>query len=176
MMEEVWKDIIEYPGYQISNLGRIKSFRKIDKINGLIRKACSTGEYLCISINYKNIKIHRLVCKYFVENPFNYNTVNHKDGDKTNNVFTNLEWCTNSYNVKHAYDALGRTSPSTGKRGKLWKLSKKVIQMNSNEEIIKIWDAIMEASRELGVDRSDIIKVCTGKRKTCGGFKWKYLN
>jgi hypothetical protein len=49
------------------------------------------------------IKIHRLVAQYFVPNHNDLPEVNHKDGDKSNTHYTNLEWCTRSDNVKHAY-------------------------------------------------------------------------
>lgn len=51
----------------------------------------------------KLFKIHRLVAKYFIPNPNNLPMVNHKDGNKTNNNKSNLEWCTNRENTIHAY-------------------------------------------------------------------------
>lgn len=58
--------------------------------------------------------VHRLVALYFVDNPNNYNEVNHLDGNKENNHFTNLEWCTHKQNIVHSYIMLNRTV----KRGK----------------------------------------------------------
>ena len=53
----------------------------------------------------KRMRVHILVAIYFVKNnnPDLYNIVNHKDGDKSHNIYTNLEWCDTSYNTKHAY-------------------------------------------------------------------------
>lgn len=51
----------------------------------------------------KDKYIHRLVAELFVDNPNGYKEVNHKDGDKTNNHATNLEWCTRSQNNRHAF-------------------------------------------------------------------------
>jgi hypothetical protein len=63
--------------------------------------------YINISlyINGKNktYRIHRLVAEYYLPNPNNYPQVNHIDGNKNNNHFSNLEWCDNSHNQKHAY-------------------------------------------------------------------------
>ena len=52
------------------------------------------------------IRVHRLVALYFVENPkpLEYDIVNHKDGNKLNNHYTNLEWRNISINTQHAYD------------------------------------------------------------------------
>lgn len=48
--------------------------------------------------------IHRLVAKYFIENPNNYKVVNHKDCNRANNNADNLEWCTTQYNVRYAIE------------------------------------------------------------------------
>lgn len=52
----------------------------------------------------KTLLLHRLLAEAFVPNPNSYKIVNHKDGDKSNCSITNLEWCTSSYNNKHAFD------------------------------------------------------------------------
>lgn len=109
-MEEIWKPINDYPGYEISNLGRVKSY-KMDKINGKIMNPYKTTKgYLQIDIsldgrarkNRRHLAIHRLVAIAFLPNPNNYPQVNHKDGDKTNNHVWNLEWVTAKENTNHA--------------------------------------------------------------------------
>ena len=54
------------------------------------------------------LRVHRLVAKYYVENPKpnEYNLVNHIDGNKMNNNYKNLEWCNTSINTHHAYDTV----------------------------------------------------------------------
>ncbi|MDR9419447.1 NUMOD4 domain-containing protein [Gracilimonas sp.] len=108
---ELWKDIDGYDGYyQISNKGRVRTWKngrwgRRDKPN-IMRLHVNRYGYLEIRLQKENVKslhrIHRLVAKNFVENPDNKPHVNHKDCDKLNNYPENLEWVTNTENVKHA--------------------------------------------------------------------------
>lgn len=100
-MEE-WKKLEENPNYEISNFGNFRSNQeRLLKLNVNAR-----GYYYCnISTNCKvsKVKIHRLVAKYFVNNPLSKDTVNHIDGNKLNNHFSNLEWLTRKENIQHGY-------------------------------------------------------------------------
>jgi hypothetical protein len=60
--------------------------------------------YLYVIISKKTALVHRLVAEAWIPNPDNLDFVNHKDGDKKNNNVDNLEWCSRSYNLQHAYD------------------------------------------------------------------------
>ena len=105
-MEEVWKKIEMYDGmYEISNLGRVKSHKRkeVKILKPTKDRYGYLGVRLCKNCVMSRFKLHRLVAQYFVENPNNYREVNHKDGNKENNVFENLEWVTRSQNLKHAF-------------------------------------------------------------------------
>lgn len=100
--KEIWKDIKGYPGYQISNQGRIWS----TKSNRYLQPFLNNAGYRVINIQAINGKrkgelIHRLVALHFVENPNRYTEVDHLDKDKENNNADNLRWCTRSENNKN---------------------------------------------------------------------------
>lgn len=120
-MEEIFKTIQKYPNYEISNLGRvITKERKIRYTHAVTKKEhyrISERRFLKVYYNNrtgykfvqlydsnksKNITIHRLVAETFLNNSQKLECVNHIDGNKHNNSINNLEWCSNSYNHKHA--------------------------------------------------------------------------
>lgn len=185
-MEEIWKDIDGYEGmYQISSFGNVRSLTRTywngkteSKLPGRVLVINYSKNYptihLCKHSVRKTIMIHRLVAIYFIPNPSNKLTVNHKDGNKTNNAATNLEWATQSENAFHSFRELGRVSSSSGRRGILWPLSKKVIQYSREGVQIKLWNSIADIKRELGINHNDISSCCHGRLKTAGGFKFQF--
>ena len=116
--EEIWKDIVGYEGfYLVSNLGNVKSIDRYVKHNygdlsrriqkGItIKLTINSDKYYCVTLGkngkHKTFTVHRLVAIAFLENTLNNNIINHKDGIKTNNHYTNLEWCTTQQNTQHA--------------------------------------------------------------------------
>jgi hypothetical protein len=104
---EQWKAVAECNGeYHISNFGRLKSL-KFNK-ERILKQVLSPYGYPSVNLSFKGKMImkpiHRLVCLAFVENPYNKPQVNHKDGNKLNNNFDNLEWMTSKENNQHAWD------------------------------------------------------------------------
>lgn len=117
-------------------------------------------------------KIHRLVAETFINNPNNYNYINHIDCNKTNNNVKNLEWCTQKYNVQEAHKHNLRKYVKGEKNVN----SKKVKQYDLKGNLIKIWDCTMDIQRQLGFKNCNISLNCLGKRRTAYGFKWRYIN
>ena len=68
-----------------------------------------------------------------------------------------------------------REKMSNARKGKRGNNLLKVAQYDTNGCLIKIWECIMDASRETGIDNSSIAKCAKGKRKTAGGFVWKFI-
>ncbi len=159
-MKEVWKDIRGLYPYQISSMGRVLNTK-----TGVIRKPKTTKKgYKFVSIKYKNYTIHRLVAEAFIPNPENKPQVNHKDTNKENNCISNLEWSTNSENQLHAY----KTGLHKNKR------SSAINQYDLQNNLIKSWESMIEVERTLKIKYQDICQCCKGKRKTAGGYIWRY--
>lgn len=188
-MEEIWKDISGCEGkYQVSNFGRIKSLK--DKYGNYREKILKGSKdkdgYLIVSL-YKegkmnNFKVHRLVAQTFIDNPNKYPCVNHKDENPANNNVENLEWCTHKYNTNYGtciqrrkantdYKEVGRKSAEKLLNRK--DQSKIVLQFTKDNVFVREWESTAECGRN-GFYSSAVSKCCIGKRKTCGGFIWKY--
>ena len=110
-MQEIWKSVNGYEGiYEVSNLGNIRSL-KFNKIKN-IRPGLNTSRYFVVVLCKNNTqitkKLHRLIAKSFIDNPENKPCINHKDGNKVNNIVSNLVIC-NNYMMGIAIGA-GRSS------------------------------------------------------------------
>lgn len=188
-MKEIWKDIDGFEGrYQISNLGRVKSLERKVKfgsqiriIKPMIRKLkAKKGGYLFVQLrkNGKEVDflVHRLVAKTFCNGYFKNADVNHKDGNKKNNIYTNLEWCTRSQNQLHAYRILKRSCYTRGKFGKLSNRSIPVLQLTLKGDLVRAWDSITLAEKGTGIPFHSISKCAHGLLRQSHGFKWKIKN
>ena len=167
-MKEIWKDIEGYEGlYQVSNLGRVKSLgnNKLRK-EKLLKPFKNEYGYLLVTLckNSKNkkFKIHRLVASVFIENPNNYEEINHIEECKTNNNVINLEWCNHKYNMNYG----NCSKRSTEKR-------KKAIYCLENDTLFK---SITECAKELNLPISTIINVLKGRQKQAKGYTFRYTS
>jgi len=112
-MKEQWKIIEGCPDYEVSNYGRVKSFKRTEPriLKTNLGKRGYTSVNLCAGCDSCTTSVHRLVAKMFIGSCPEGLQVNHKDGDKINNRVDNLEYVTPSENVQHSYDVLGHKIP-----------------------------------------------------------------
>lgn len=142
---EEWKDIKGYEGfYQVSNLGNVRSVERIVcysdgrkfKYHSQKRKFGVNDGYLFVPLTKdqkaKNRYVHRLVAEAFIDNPYNKKYINHKDYNRANNVYTNLEWVTAKENTAHSlchFDTSKIPLPSTGYRYIHWRSKRGIYEI-----------------------------------------------
>jgi hypothetical protein len=162
---EIWKEIDieneDTKGYYISSLGRFKNKKGVIMYN---YKPHHSG-YIYLRVNIKKYALHRLVALAFIDNTYDKPFVNHIDGNKTNNIFENLEWVTCSENNLHNYK-IGLTN------GHKRKITQYDLEMNE----IQNFDTIKEAGIKLNISYSCIKDVLKENQKSSKGFIFKYLD
>ena len=168
-----WRKVVGWEKYyEVSNDGLIRSLdREMRLPNGVsyikkgkIRKQIKSKGYLriCLYSESKNCSFaaHRIVAEAFLDNPYNLEQVNHKNGDKTDNNVDNLEWVSRTENALHSAYVLNN---NTG-------MSKIAVLC---EEKSHVFESISEANRITGISKQHISFCINGKRKTAGGFHWR---
>lgn len=166
---ETWKPIPEYEGfYEASDLGRIRSLPRTTTKGGILKQSINTRNGYCyVSLSkdgkQRQCRVHRLIAATFFEVDPDRPQINHINGDKTNNSIENLEWCTQSENMLHAYES-----------GLEKKRTKKVVDLDSGE----IYDSVTDAARSTGkiTGTGKITLVCQGKRSHYRGRHFAYLD
>ena len=161
--KEVWKDVAGYEGiYQISSLGRLKNIRRHRMMNPSINGSGYVVASLSKDGKCSMVRVHRLVAKAFLpQKHSDLRLVNHKDGNKTNNVVHNLEWVTPKINSVHALET-GLINNDV------------VVQLGADGIILGFYHSAREASKKTGIDSSAISKVIkhSPDHPKAGGYVW----
>ncbi len=176
-MQENWKDVVGYEGYyKVSDKGRVMTVaREFIKSNG---RKCLVKEqilsqgvvrgYKCVDLkvsgNRKTMRVHRLVSMAFIGEP-SKEMVNHKDGNKTNNILSNLEWATRSENELHAYYTGLKKSNEKHKKAIVESNKKRRTLANDTVKYIRNSNKSQyELANELGISRANVGLIRQRKR------------
>ena len=163
----VWREIPGYAGrYLVSETGEVFSLAYGKR--RLLKQRRSSKGYMQVNLScdgkMKTFRVHRLVALCF-ELPGNGCEINHKNENKVDNRAENLEWCDRRYNVRYG-SRIERQKKA---------VSKPVAQMLKNGmAVIAVYPSEIQAGRALGLSSSSIAACCLGKRKTAGGFQWRW--
>lgn len=162
---ELWIKIRDNPNYSVSSNGRVRNNR-----NGkILKNRKGSNGYLRVfikDINYnkqKDKQIHRLVVDSFFDGNHEGLDVNHIDGNKQNNFIGNLELCTRSENITHAYRTGLHKRPNT---------PSKAIRIIETGEV---FDGIRECARYLNCSHGNISQCLNGKQSTVKGFHFEFI-
>ncbi len=163
----MWK-IFEYDGketnYEVSDDGQVRN-RTTKRV---LKQQTSKDNYKTVSLSInkkqKNMRVHRLVALTYIENPDNKNIVNHIDGNRQNNLVSNLEWVTYSENTQHAI-RIGLMLPTR---------EKQVDQFDMNGNKIATYKSITDAANITNTSPNKISDCCNLKRNSTNLFQWRF--
>lgn len=164
-MKEIFKRIDDYPNYEVSNFGNVRSI----KSKKILKPFISNPGYLIVSLcnkgTVRKFPNHRLVAKAFLIPQNNDTIVNHKDGIKTNNKLDNLEWSTFAKNNKHSYDR-GLNIPKYGENNFATKISSDIIL--EIKKLSKEGLSFNKISKLYNISAPYVGQIVKGKRRKYG--------
>lgn len=160
-----WKAIDTDSEYEVSDTGLV---RKIH----MMKQYTDRDGYKRLSLNehgtHRLVGVHRLVLHAFDprENEDQLE-VHHIDGDPENNCVENLMWVTHEENIKFI--------PPEKLKSSTQFIARPIVQLTLDGQEINVFPSAYEAWKQTGCNHRHISEVCQGKRRTTGGFKWKYF-
>ena len=157
--EELWREWPQDPRIMVSNMGYVVSCKRGGwhplKVSHNARGYQRVG-----AVHGSPQLVHRMVAETWIDNPNHYRDVNHINGDKDDNRDENLEWVTQSQNMRHAW----RTGLTKGRRTPI-----RIVETG------EIFESQRECARRIGCSEAAVSLCLAGKRSTCRGYHLEYV-
>ena len=154
----MWKTIKRFPLYEINEEAVIRN----KETNHIRKQYLNRDGYYTVSLfdghQSKTVQVHRLLAETFLNQPEGTTEVDHIDKNRANNCLQNLRWVTHNENMQNQNNAFG------------------VIRVIENVETKERFKSITEAANKYHIAKQNISAVLKGKRKTCGGYHWQYVD
>ena len=168
-MEREWTTVRDDPNYEVTRSGSVRN----SKTGNVLKPSLNNSGYLFVNMGPKHHRfsrsVHRLVAEAYVDGYAPGLDVNHKNGDKQDNRAENLEFCSRSENIRHAY----RTGLAKGhKVDYAGTQPKRVKIVETGEE----FESQAECARALNASVGSISMVANGKRESYKGYHIQYIN
>lgn len=172
MNNEMWRPIVGFPKYEVSNTGKVRSldYRHTGVTKELRQKTDKDG-YKAVRLFWngkdKHFLVHRIVAMAFIDNPNDLPQINHIDENKGNNNIDNLEWCTAKHNNNHGTkkqrlrNTLSEVMPE--------KLGQPIVCVETGV----VYKTIAECGEKMGLDPGNISHVLRGHYKQTNGYTFK---
>ena len=158
--EELWREWPQDPRIMVSNMGYVVSYKRGEPYPLKVSHTNSGYQQVNAGDGHRPSQlVHRMVAETWIPNPNNYTQVNHINGDKDDNSVENLEWVTQSQNIRHAYrTGLMQVTPI------------RIVETG------EIFESISECARRIGGDQANISACLAGRRSTHLGYHFEYVD
>lgn len=172
---EIWMAIKNYPNYEVSSMGRVRSLYR--RVPHILKPAVTNSlGHLKVGLykdgKVKQLFVHRLVAEAFIPNPENKPTVDHIDRDTSNNCVENLRWANQ---IEQSFNRKESGKPSEGCKIPVMCIETGKIFDNSCAAAHWIIDTGLSTSKPKDISKY-IRGVCNGTLKTIYGYHWKFCN
>ena len=176
-MDELWKRVVGFPDYWVSDKGRVWSSKNQKFLKPfLMDNFGHYGVYLCNNGERRHKYIHRLMAEAFIPNENDFPVVRHLNDIPDDNDIENLRWGTNKDNTHDAIRNGTFRYLNDADREKAYKKCRKpIIAINTVTGQIKKYDGVVIAAKDLGISHSCISKVLTGLRDKTSGWTFEYV-
>lgn len=165
--DEEWRPIEGFPRYEISSMGRVRSYTNPKKPKIMRTHKIKSG-YLLVHLakgtergnnETECVRVHKLVADAFIPNPLNRCHIRHNNGLRDDNRVENLRWVTPE---ESSNDPLTKQHMREALPQRLEKVSRPVLVYDENLKLLSAFTSTAETARQLKLHQGNIVNVCSG--------------